>query len=188
MKNKTNEPKINLTGAVSFIARSGTGKTTLIEKVIRILAERGYRVSSIKHTDHDFEADKPGKDSYRHKKAGTFSTMLLSENKMAFFSDSGSGGDIRGLLPLYFKDSDILIVEGFRDLDIPKIELFRKEINHPGELRYLNDPTLVLVCGDEKIEGIDIPQININDFTAVADFIEKKFILNKKKKNLDKKL
>jgi len=77
---KKKTPKV-----ISFIAKSGTGKTTLIVKIIKILTAKGYRVSSIKHTDHDFKADIQGKDSWRHKNAGAFSTMLLSEKKTGIF-------------------------------------------------------------------------------------------------------
>jgi molybdopterin-guanine dinucleotide biosynthesis protein MobB len=158
---------------VSFIAKSGTGKTTLIEKIIKTLSERGYKVSSIKHTDHDFDADIPGKDSWRHKKAGAHSTMLISNSKMAFFSDIDSSLEIIDIIPQCFNDSDIVIIEGFKDLKIKKIELLRKDLN-PGGLkpRYSGDPDLMLVCADEFIEDLKTPQININDSEKIADFIE----------------
>ncbi|MHB8231631.1 MAG: molybdopterin-guanine dinucleotide biosynthesis protein B [bacterium] len=169
---KKKSPKI-----ISFIAKSGTGKTTLIEKIIKILSERGYKVSSVKHTDHDFDADIPGKDSWRHKKAGAHSTMLLSNGKMAFFSDVDSSFEIIDNIPQYFNGSDVVIIEGFKDLKIKKIELLRKDLN-PGGLRpsYGNDPNLVLICGDEFIEDLKTPQININDSEKIADFIERNII------------
>ena len=174
MKNNTNinnmgkSPKI-----ISFVAKSGTGKTTLIEKIIKILVEKGYKVSSLKHTDHDFEVDFPGKDSWRHKNAGTFSTMLLSEKKMAFFSDIETPCGIKDIASKFFGGSDIVIIEGFKDLNVPKIELFRRQAGSGMELKYINDPNLVLVCGDNLIKGIEKPQININDAKNIAGFIEK---------------
>ncbi|MHB1697031.1 MAG: molybdopterin-guanine dinucleotide biosynthesis protein B [bacterium] len=162
---------------ISFIAKSGTGKTTLIEKIIKILSEKGYKVSSIKHTDHDFDADMPGKDSWRHKKAGTHSTMILSAGKLAFFTDVDSSFQISDIIPKYFNNSDIVIIEGFKDLKIKKIELLRKAINPDGlKPRYCNDPNLILICSDEFIENFKTPQININDSEKIADFIERNII------------
>ncbi len=171
INNTGKSPKI-----VSFIAKSGTGKTTLIEKIIKILAGRGYKVSSIKHTDHDFAVDFPGKDSWRHKNAGAFSTMLLSEKKMAFFSDIETPRGIKDTVLKFFSGSDVVIIEGFKNLSIPKIELFRKEVNPCMKLKYINDPNLILVCGDGFIKDLKIPQIDINDAKKIADFIEKKVI------------
>lgn len=177
-KNNTNinnntekSPKI-----VSFVAKSGTGKTTVIEKIIKILVGRGYKVSSIKHTDHDFEVDVQGKDSWRHKNAGAFSTMLLSEKKVAFFSDIETQRGIKDMVLKFFSGSDIVIIEGFKDLNIPKIELFRKEVSSNMELKYINDPNLILVCGDDIVKDLEKPQIDINDAKKIADFIEKTVI------------
>ena len=161
---------------VSFIAKSGTGKTTLIEKIIKILAEKGYKVSSLKHTDHDFDADTPGKDSWRHKNAGAYSTMLLSEKRMVFFSDIERPRGIRDIVLKFFSGSDIVIIEGFKDLNIPKVELFRKEISPDMDIKYKGDPNLILVCGDDFIKDLKIPQIDINDAEKIAGFIEKEVI------------
>ncbi|MCL4427522.1 MAG: molybdopterin-guanine dinucleotide biosynthesis protein B [Deltaproteobacteria bacterium] len=165
-------------GAVSFIAKSGTGKTTLIVKIIKILSDRGYKVSSVKHTDHDFEADIPGKDSWRHKNAGAFSTMLISKDKTAFFSDVDSSFDaeIAAVISKYFNGSDIVIVEGFKDLKIKKIELLRKDIEGGLKPKFISDPNLILVCADEFIKDLETPQIDINDSEKIADFIEKHII------------
>jgi molybdopterin-guanine dinucleotide biosynthesis protein MobB len=174
--------------AVSFIAKSGTGKTTLIEKLIKILDGKKYKVSSIKHTDHKFEADIKGKDSWIHKHAGAFSTMLLSDDSMAFFSDierseafdvhnnSDSGRNINiidSLINKFFYGSDILIVEGFKDVSIPKVELFRKELNPELQLKYADDDNCILVCGDVLIDNLNKPQININEPDKIAVFLEK---------------
>lgn len=174
--------------AVSFIAKSGTGKTTLIEKLIKIFAGKKYKVSSIKHTDHKFEADIKGKDSWIHKHAGAFSTMLLSDDSMAFFSDikkpdafdvhnnNDSGRNINtidSLINKFFYGSDILIVEGFKDVSIPKVELFRKELNPELQLKYADDDDCILVCGDVLIDNLNKPQININESDKIAVFLEK---------------
>jgi molybdopterin-guanine dinucleotide biosynthesis protein B len=188
MKNNSDDKPF----AVSFLAKSGTGKTTLIEKLIQIFAEKNYKVSSIKHTDHKFEADIKGKDSWRHKHAGAFSTMLLSDDYMAFFSDieekkgvlnasngvnDGNNIDahtnmIGNLINKFFNDADILIVEGFKDIAIPKVELFRKELNPELHLKYRDDENCILVCGDVTINNLKIPQININQTDKIASFLE----------------
>ncbi|MGC8554202.1 MAG: molybdopterin-guanine dinucleotide biosynthesis protein B [Candidatus Acidulodesulfobacterium sp.] len=173
---KTKNGKIP--AVVSFLARSGTGKTTLIEKIIKILSEKGYKVSSIKHTDHNVSADTEGKDSWRHKNAGAFSTMLISKEKISFFSDIEPSADIAidSLISNFFKGSDILIVEGFKELGLKKIELARKDAGGL-ELRFKNDPNLILVCADEQISGLNVPQININDAEKISSFVEEKIIL-----------
>ncbi len=170
--------KVKIPKVVSFIAKSGTGKTTLIVKIIKILSDRGYKVSSVKHTDHDFEADIPGKDSWMHKNAGAFSTMLISKDKAAFFSDIDSSFDtgIEAVLSKYFVGSDIVIIEGFKDLKVKKIELLRKDIDADLKPRFKNDAGLILVCADEFIKDLDVPQININDSEKIADFIENNII------------
>jgi molybdopterin-guanine dinucleotide biosynthesis protein MobB len=171
--------RVKIPAVVSFLARSGTGKTTLIEKIIKILSQKGYKVSSIKHTDHNVSADIEGKDSWRHKNAGAFSTMLISKEKISFFSDVEPSADITvdGLISDFFKGSDILIVEGFKELGLKKIELARKDAGGL-ELRFKNDPNLLLVCADEPIGGLDVPQININDAEKISAFIEKEIILH----------
>jgi molybdopterin-guanine dinucleotide biosynthesis protein MobB len=163
---------------VSIIAKSGTGKTTLIVKIIKILSDKGYRVSSVKHTDHEVSADIPGKDSWRHKNAGAFSTMLISSGKLSFFSDieSPSDAEINILIAEYFSGSDIVIIEGFKGLKIKKIELLRREITPDLKPRFIGESDLILVCSDEFIENLRVPQININESGMIADFIENNII------------
>jgi molybdopterin-guanine dinucleotide biosynthesis protein B len=174
---KTKNGKIP--AVVSFLARSGTGKTTLIEKIIKILSQKGYKVSSIKHTDHNVSADTEGKDSWRHKNAGAFSTMLISKEKISFFSDIEPSVDISidRLISDFFTGSDIVIIEGFKELGVKKIELARKDAGGL-ELRFKNDTGLILVCADEPIIGLNVPQININDAEKISAFIEKEIILH----------
>ncbi len=171
MENRSKNPKV-----VSFIGKSGTGKTTLIEKLIKILSGKNYRVSTIKHTDHKIKADIEGKDSWRHKNAGAFSTMLVSNYSMAFFSDVKGGLTLEDIAARFFQNSDIIIIEGFKDLKTPKIELFRKEINPDLELKYINDPSCILICGDVFINGTTKAQISINEPEKIARFLEEKII------------
>ena len=104
--------------------------------------------------------------------------MLISKEKISFFSDIETSADINIdlLISNFFKGSDIVIVEGFKELGIKKVELARKDAGGL-ELRFKNDPNLILVCADEPISGLSVPQININDAEKISDFIEKEIIL-----------
>jgi molybdopterin-guanine dinucleotide biosynthesis protein MobB len=157
--------------AISFIAASGTGKTTLLEKVIRDLKGRGYRVGVIKHDAHRFDIDHPGKDSYRLTAAGADSMLISSEDKLALVKQHNRSPSLEELLSGYFTDVDLVVVEGFKKSALPKIELHRKECASAlicrGESR---DPTLVAVASDEPLT-VDVPVLDLNDAGAVADFV-----------------
>jgi molybdopterin-guanine dinucleotide biosynthesis protein MobB len=162
--------------AVSFVAKSGTGKTTLLEKVIARLKERGYRVGVVKHDAHRFEIDHPGKDSQRLAAAGADTMLLASPEKLALIKRHADQPPLAELLEAYFGDVDIVLAEGFKYGPLPKIELHRKARSSTLICRgELNDPTLQAVASDERLE-LDVPLLDINNDSAVADFIEKKFL------------
>lgn len=113
--------------AVSFIGRQNSGKTTLLVKVIKRLSSEGLKVASIKHHGHpNFSIDVPGKDSYRHREAGTQATAILSESKFALTQDLTEPMSIKQVLGL-LRGYDTVLVEGFRGVGIPAIELLRAE-------------------------------------------------------------
>jgi molybdopterin-guanine dinucleotide biosynthesis protein MobB len=162
--------------AVSFVAKSGTGKTTLLEKVIACLKERGYRVGVIKHDAHRFDIDHPGKDSYRLTSAGADTMLISSPDKLAMVKKHACSPSIEDLVSTYFDDVDIVLTEGFKKSSMPKIELHRKE--HSSELLCRgveNDPTLIAVASDERLD-LDVPVIDLNDAEEVACFIERSFL------------
>ena len=99
--------------AVSFVAKSGTGKTTLMEKVIGMLKDRGYRVGAIKHDVHRFEIDHPGKDSQRFTAAGADTMLISSPEILALVKKHQASPPIEQLLEQYFSDVDIVLTEGF---------------------------------------------------------------------------
>lgn len=162
--------------AVSFVAKSGTGKTTLLEKVIAELKKRGRRVGVIKHDAHRFDIDHPGKDSHRLTAAGADTMLITSPEKLALVKRHAGSPSVEEAVATYFADVDVVLTEGFKRSALPKIEVHRKERSPALICRGAeNDPTLVAVASDEPL-SIDVPVLDINDAAAVADFIEARFL------------
>lgn len=157
---------------MAFIARSGTGKTTLLERVLPELLCRGLRVGALKHDAHRFDIDHPGKDSHRLTAAGAATMLIVSDEKMALVKSHSAAPSAEELVRTYFADMDLVLVEGFRQSGLPKIELHRKERGDPLICRgERHDPGLVAVASDEPLE-LDVPVLDLNDPRSVADFIE----------------
>ena len=164
-----------ITKAVSFVAKSGTGKTTLLEKVIAELKRRGYRIGVIKHDAHRFDIDHPGKDSYRLTQAGADTMLIASPEKLALIKQHAEP-PVEELIATYFGDVDLILTEGFKKSGLPKIEVHRRERSATLICRgEENDPGLVAVASDEPLE-LDVPVLDINNPDQVADFIEKQII------------
>jgi molybdopterin-guanine dinucleotide biosynthesis protein MobB len=164
--------------AIAFLGRSGTGKTTLIEKVLPELIRRGYRVGAIKHDAHRFDIDHPGKDSHRLTAAGAATMVITSSEKLALVKKHVKSPPAEELIDLYFHDMDLVLVEGFQKSGLPKIELFRKEKNAPLICRgEFHDPALVAVASDAPLE-VDVPLLDLNAPETIARFIEEKFLRN----------
>jgi len=162
--------------ALSFVAKSGTGKTTLLEKVITELKGRGYRVGVIKHDAHRFDIDHPGKDSHRLTAAGADTMLIASPEKLAMVKKHAESPPIEDLLATYFGDVDIVLTEGFKKSGLPKIEVHRKERSATLLCRgEEHDPTLVAVASDEALE-LDVPVLDLNDPAQVAGFVEERFL------------
>lgn len=166
--------------AVSFVARSGTGKTTLLEKVIAELKQRGYRVGALKHDAHRFDIDHPGKDSYRLTAAGADAMVICSPEKLALVKRHAAAPSVEELIVTYFGGMDIVLTEGFRQSVLPTIEVHRRDRNPALLCRgEEDDPTLVAVASDEPLQ-LDVPVLDINDPTGVADFIIARFLHGEK--------
>jgi len=162
--------------AVSFVAKSGTGKTTLLEKVITTLKERGWRVGVIKHDAHRFDIDHPGKDSHRLTAAGAATMLITSPEKLALVKHHQASPPISELIAAYFSDVDIVLTEGFKLSSLPKIEVHRKERSETLLCRGENhDQTLVAVASDAALE-LDVPLLDLNAPDRVAAFIEAEFL------------
>lgn len=161
---------------VSFVAKSGTGKTTLLEKVIALLKARGYRVGVVKHDAHRFEIDHPGKDSHRLTAAGADTMLITSREKLAMVKRHEDSPGLEDLIDTYFRDVGIVLTEGFRKSGLPKIEVHRRE-RSPDLLCRGNqdDQTLIAVASDEPL-SLDVPVLDLNDPEAVADFLVDRFL------------
>jgi molybdopterin-guanine dinucleotide biosynthesis protein MobB len=159
--------------AVSFVAKSGTGKTTMLEKVIAELKSRGWRVGVIKHDAHRFEIDHPGKDSWRLTQAGADTMLVASPEKLALVKRHAEPPSVDELIATYFADVDVVLTEGFKKSGLPKIELHRRERSATLICRgEEHDSTLVAVASDEPLE-LDVPVLDLNNSAQVADFVEK---------------
>lgn len=162
--------------AISFVAKSGTGKTTLLEKVIVELKRRGWRIGALKHDAHRFEIDHPGKDSWRFTAAGADTMLITSPEKLALVKRHPAPMPMGELLATYFGDMDIVLIEGFKKNGLPTIEVHRAELGPVLLCRgEEHDPALVAVASDEPL-ALDVPVLDLGDPGAVADFIEKRFL------------
>ena len=162
--------------AVSFVAKSGTGKTTLLEKVIALLKQRGYMVGVVKHDAHRFDIDHPGKDSHRLTIAGADTMLISSPEKLAVVKKHAASPPIEELLETYFGDMDIVLTEGFKKSSMPKIEIHRQERSATLLCRgEEHDPTLLAVASDQSMQ-LDVPVLDLNNPAEVADFIEARFL------------
>jgi molybdopterin-guanine dinucleotide biosynthesis protein MobB len=162
--------------AVSFVAKSGTGKTTLLEKVIAELKGRGFRVGAIKHDAHRFDIDHPGKDSHRMTTAGADTMLISSPEKLAVIKKHAASPPIGELITTYFDDVEIVLTEGFKKSDLPKIEVHRQERSATLLCRgEEHDPTLLAVASDEALD-LDVPVFDINDAAGIANFIVEQFL------------
>lgn len=162
--------------ALAFVARGKTGKTTLIERLLPDLARRGYRVGAIKHDAHRFEIDYPGKDSHRLTAAGAETMLIASAEKLALVKKHSQSPPAEELIAAYFSDLDIVLVEGFRKSGLPKIEVHRKEKGDSLICRgEHHDPALIAIASDEPLDS-DVPVLDLNSPSAIADFIESRIL------------
>ncbi len=164
---------------LGFSAFSGTGKTTLLTQLIPLLKNKELRVGLIKHSHHAFEIDKPGKDSYRLRKAGASEVMLVSSRRRAIISEFDFPIEPRlddQLKALNQSELDIILVEGFKAEVFPKIELHRPSLNN--ELLFKKDPSIIAIATDQELmtEAIQIPQLDINNPEQISLFIRNQFL------------
>lgn len=158
---------------VSFVGNSGVGKTTFLEKLIRVLKERGYRVGAIKHDAHKFEIDYPGKDSWRLTQAGSDVTIISSRDKLALIERPETERSLTELVQMVSDRVDIVVTEGYRGADAMKIEVSRKAHSHVLTAR-LDD--LIAIVTDERFDYA-VPQFDLEDGPGMANFLERRFTL-----------
>ncbi len=148
---------------------SGSGKTTLMERLIPQFVMEGLKVSVIKHAHHNFDVDRPGKDSYRHREAGASEILVTSDKRWVLMHESrGEAEPTLQQLIAQFSPCDLVLVEGFKNEPIPKLEVHRVANAKPP--LYPQDKNVVAVACDERIVT-KLPQFHIDDAEAIALFI-----------------
>ena len=157
---------------LGFAAFSGTGKTTLLEKLIPQLTARGIRIGMVKHAHHEFDIDKPGKDSYRLRAAGARQILIASSKRRALITENVTPEEPRLdelITRLDLDNLDLVLVEGFKQVPFPKIELHRQALGKT--LMYPQDTNIIAVASDHPADCRELPSLDINDSTAIAAFI-----------------
>lgn len=163
---------------VGFVAASGTGKTTLLRKLIPLLRDAGLRVAAIKHTHHNFDMDQPGKDSYELREAGVEQMLLASNRRWALLVENSQPEPEPSLNELLLhidqERADIILVEGFKHEAFPKIQLHRAATG--GEPWFASDANIIAIATDEPLqEATQLPQLNINAPDEVCRFLIQHF-------------
>ncbi len=161
---------------IGFAACSGTGKTTLLARLLPLLSAHGLRIGMIKHSHHDFEIDQPGKDSYRLREAGAQQMLIASPHRTVWIAENRQPCEpqLDELIRRLETDKlDLVLVEGFRHVAFPKIELHRAATGKP--LLFPGDTSIIAVASDEPIDTA-LPCMDINDPQEIAGFILETFV------------
>lgn len=148
-----------------------SGKTGLTERLVAELTRRGYRISTIKHAHHDFDIDKPGADSFRHRQAGATEVAIVSGTRFAIMHELRNEpepplADILARLA----PCDLVLIEGYKREPVPKIEARRLEAKSREPLAP-NDPHIVAIAADHTVKDSGLPVFDLNDTVSIADFI-----------------
>jgi molybdopterin-guanine dinucleotide biosynthesis protein B len=159
---------------VCFAGYSGSGKTTLVEGVIGALKLRGLRVSVVKHAHHKFDIDHPGKDTWRHRQAGAFEVVAASSQRMALVREfeQETQVTVHPLIAQLDSRVDWVLVEGFKQSDLLKVEVWRADAGQPA--RYADDDCVVAIATDDASRlpaPTQCPLLDINDHDAVAQWL-----------------
>lgn len=162
---------------IGIVGRSGSGKTTLLTNLIPVLTGWGHSVSTVKHTHHGFDMDRPGKDSYRHREAGAQEVLLTSAGRWALLHEL-RGEPEPGLEALlaHMSPVDIVLVEGFKAHPYPKLEVHRPAAGHPLLAR--QDTSIVAVATDAPLEDIAVSTLDLGNVEGIARFIVEYFDLS----------
>jgi molybdopterin-guanine dinucleotide biosynthesis protein B len=170
---------------IGFAAYSGTGKTTLLTKLLPLLKAYGLRVAVIKHAHHSFELDQSGKDSMRLRQSGADPMLIASRQRTAFIKEHRDNRAeprlSEALAMICTKQVDLVLVEGFKHEPIPKIELHRCALRKP--FLYLQDPNIIAVASDCELppeHSERLAHFSLDDVEKIADFIVASFITTAK--------
>jgi molybdopterin-guanine dinucleotide biosynthesis protein B len=161
---------------VSIVGRSGSGKTTLMEGLIQEFRKMGLHIGTIKHHHRDLEMDSPGKDTWRHRKAGSETTIIACPNRIGVIMDTDHDLIPTELIP-YFPGKDIVLAEGYKYGNQPKVEIFRAEVH--GEPVCLHDDSLIALVSDSSV-NLGVPRFTTHDIPSLAEFLIEHFKLKRK--------
>jgi len=159
---------------VGFAGYSGSGKTTLVEQLIPALRLRGLRVSVVKHAHHSFDIDQAGKDTFRHRDAGAFEVVVASGRRLALMREFEREATltVHQLIAELYEGVDWVLVEGFKDSDLLKIEVWRAASGKPA--RYVDDDFIVALTTDSPAElpvPTQLPVLDLNNADALAAWL-----------------
>jgi molybdopterin-guanine dinucleotide biosynthesis protein B len=164
---------------VSIVGKSDTGKTALIQKLIQELKSRGYRVATIKHTPQDLAFDQPEKDSWRHIQAGSEATAISSPDRMALIKPVSQALTVDQVAHYLGEDYDIILAEGFKESNTPKIEVHRQKVGPPLS----TIKKLIAIVTDEPLET-KTRQFSPEDIKGLATLLEEGFIKPQKRRTI----
>ena len=165
---------------LGFCAYSGTGKTSLLTKLLPLLNAEGLRIAVVKHTHHEFDIDHSQKDSYKLRKAGATQTLIASKKRMAWIAEFDDDHEeltlTETLAALQPASLDLVIVEGFKRENFAKIELHRPSLAH--SLMFPKDNNIIAIATDDSlpIASINIPLLDLNQPREISNFIQQKFL------------
>ena len=162
-----------MTPVLGFTGFSGSGKTTLLAAIISRLSARGLRIGLVKHSHHAFDIDHPGKDTFRHREAGAFEVVVASSRRLALMREfeQEAQPSVHQLIAELHEGVDWVLVEGFKDSNLLKVEVWRPSAGQPA--RYAEDPFIVAIATDEPAglpEPTLRPVLDIDDPEAMAQW------------------
>ncbi len=162
---------------ICIVGASDSGKTTVLENLIPVLNDRGYRVGTLKHDVHGFEMDRQGKDTWRHRRAGAATIAISSSSQVACIRTVEQELSLDQIVSRYFWAEDLVLVEGYKRYPRPKIEVFRRAVlDHP---LCTEKDNLLAVISDDPVD-LDVPRFGFEQIAAVADLIEERFLKSRK--------
>lgn len=154
---------------ISIVGHSGCGKTTLIEKLVRTLTQRGLRSATIKHAHHKVELDTPGKDSWRYTQAGAAMSLLVRQGGVQLIASNVAQREPQQLAERFLGEADLVLAEGFSLCATPKIEVLRRECDKPPRCA-IEDGLIAIVTDMDEVYP-ELPHFGLEDIAAIAQFI-----------------
>ncbi len=154
---------------ISVVGHSGAGKTTLVEKLVRYLSDRGLCIATIKHAHHKVELDTPGKDSYRYKAAGAAMSILLTKDALQLVADAKVEREPEQLAQRYLAQADMVLAEGFSHAPGAKIEVLRRACEKA--LRCTLADGLIAIITDMDEIYPELPHFSLEDIEGIAEFL-----------------